>query len=182
MLSKNILWDFFSKHPTGIDVKKPGLYSFLNSDPYIERMVLDRIKLTQIPFSLYSGNEVTFDFIEEQFINLSFFSTTDHIKIVNAENIPQHLLSKIIVISADLNDRFVLLFFSKTTKSITEFLKHESNSAFELEQARFWEGAKLWQFCCKVRALEVQAEVTRFILENLEHTTENFCGPLIQSL
>ena len=174
MLSKNILWDFFAKYPTAIDAKKPGLYSFLNTDPYIERMVLDRLKQTTLSFSLYSGNEVTFDFIEEQFINLSFFSSTEHIKIVNAENIPQHLLMKLIEISKDLNDRFVLLFFSKSTKGISDFLKHEDNTAFEIEPARFWEGPKLWQFCCKARGLDVQADVTRFILENVEHTTENF--------
>ena len=174
MLSKSILWDFFSKHPTIIDIKKPGLYSFLNTDPFIERMILDRLKQTNLHFTLYSGNEISFDFIEEQFINLSFFSSTEHIKIVNAENIPQNLLTKLLEITNNIDDRFLLLFFSKTTKTISEFLKHESNIAFEIEQARFWEGAKLWQFCCKMRGLEVRSDVTRYILESIEHTTEHF--------
>ena len=88
MLSKLLPWDFLAKFPTTIDQKKPGIYAFLVEDPFQERIILERIPKKELPFSHYSGIDITRDFIEEHFINLSFFSSTDHIQVINGENIP----------------------------------------------------------------------------------------------
>ena len=69
---------------------------------------------------------------------------------------------------------FLLLFFTKSNKQFTEFAKNKKVNAIELELPRFWEGAKLWQFCQKAREINLDGLVSRFVLENLEHNFESF--------
>jgi hypothetical protein len=175
MLSKLLPWDFLPKFPTTIDQKKPGIYAFLINDPYMERVLLDRIPKSEIlPFALYSGVEITRDFIEEHFVNLSFFSNTDHIQVINGENIPAAALTFLLEAGVDWSDRFLIIFFTKTNKAFTEFTKHADVNGFVIEEPRFWEGAKLWQFCQKAREMTLPADVSRFVLDHLEHNFESF--------
>jgi hypothetical protein len=174
MLSKVLPWDFLPHHPTTIDKNKPGIYAFLIDDPYLERLLLDLMPKKEIPFALYSGVEITRDFIEEHFVNLSFFSTTDHIQVINGENIKAQDLMVLLENEIDWSERFMVVFFTKSSKAFTEFAKNKKVQAFELEEPRFWEGAKLWQFCQKARGISLPAEVSRFILDSLEHNFESF--------
>lgn len=174
MLSKFLPWDFLPKHPQTIDPKRPGLYAFLVTDPFMERVLLERLPKKNIPFSLYSGVEITRDFIEEHFINLSFFSSTDHIQVINGENIPAAQLSLLTDSGIDWSERFMVIFFTKSGKTFTDFAKREAVMAFEVEEPRFWEGAKLWQFCQKVREINLPADISRFVLDHLEHNFESF--------
>lgn len=174
MLSKFLPWDFLPNHPTTIDKTKPGIYAFLVDDPYLERVLLDHIPKKEIPFSLYSGVEITRDFIEEHFVNLSFFSSTDHIQVINGENIKGDVLTFLTETEIDWSERFLIIFFTKTSKAFTDFAKNKKVNAFELEGPRFWEGAKLWQFCQKARNVNLPSDVSRFILDSLEHNFESF--------
>ena len=174
MLSRCLPWDFLANNPTTIIKSQPGIYAFLIDDPYLERVFLDLIPKKDIPFSLYSGLDISRDFIEEHFINLSFFSTTDHIQVINSENIKSDVLNFLVETDIDWSERFLVLFFTKTNKAFTEFAKNKKVTAFDIEGPRFWEGAKLWQFCQKVRNINYPPDVSRFILDSLEHNCESF--------
>ena len=174
MLSKFLPWDYLPKNPSTIDQKKPGLYAFLVDDPYMESVLLERLPKKEIPFSLYSGVDITRDFIEQHFVNLSFFSTTDHIQVINSENIPQASLTFLLESGIDWSERFLVLFFTKSNKAFLEFTKDKSVQGVVIEAPRFWEGAKLWQFCQKVHEVNFSSEVSRFVLDYLEHTFESF--------
>jgi len=176
MLSKILPWDFIQKYPKTIDPKQFGVYSFLIDDAYLERVVLDRLPRSDFKFSLYSGSEFTRDFIEEHFVNLSFFSESDHILIMNAETIPAASIEFLLESQIEFGGRFLLFFFTKNNKQFGELAKSKNTSvnAIELEMPRFWEGAKLWQFTQKAREVSFDGMVSRFALENLEHNFESF--------
>lgn len=179
MLSKFLPWDFIQKFPKSIVQKKTGIHAFMIDDPYLERVILDNLPRDPegLKFSLYSGNEFTRDFIEEHFINLSFFSESDHILIMNAETIPAGSIDFLLASDIDFNERFLLFFFTKKgNKHFNELAKSKNKDveAIELEMPRFWEGAKLWQFAQKARSVSFDSSITRFALENLEHNFESF--------
>lgn len=174
MLSKLPAWDFVQKYPKTIDPSKPGLYAFLIDDPYLERVILDRLPKKELNLSLYTGSEFTRDFIEEHFLNLSFFGGSESILILNAENIPPASLLMLIESEIDCSERFLLLFFSKSSKPYQSFIKSKLVNAIEVELPRFWEGARLWQFCLRVKEINLPAPVTSFALSNLEHNFESF--------
>lgn len=176
MLSKILPWDFIQKYPKTIDPKKFGAHAFLIDDPYLERVVLDRLPKGDFKFALYSGAEFTRDFIEEHFVNLSFFSEKDHILIMNAENIPASSIEFLLEAGIDFSERYLLLFFTKSSKIFNELAKNKTTeiNAVELEMPRFWEGAKMWQFAQKAREVSMDGAVSRFALEQLEHNFESF--------
>lgn len=174
MLSKLLPWDFLPKFPKTIDPKTPGIYAFLIEDPYLERILLERLPKKDIPFSLYSGVDITRDFIEDHFVNLSFFSTLDHIQVINGENINAQNLKFLLETEIDWSERFMIIFFTKTNKAFTEFTKDKKVHGFILEEPKFWEGPKLWQFCQKAREVNLSGEVSRFVLDSLEHNFESF--------
>jgi DNA polymerase III delta subunit len=174
MLSKIVAWDFLPKMPKMIDPKKPGLYAFLIPDPYLEQIVLSHLPKKEMQFSLYSGVDVSRDFIDEHLVNLSFFSNIDHIQVMNAENIPAASIKHLLESNLDWSERFMVLLFTKTNKSFTELSKDKSVHGFEIEEPKFWEGAKLWQFCLKQRNLTVTPDITKIVLEHMEHTFESF--------
>ena len=176
MLSKILPWDFIQKFPLSIAADKKGINAFLVEEPYLERVILDRLPKKELKFSLYSGNEVTRDFIEEHFINLSFFGSNEPILVMNAENIPPASLVFLTETEIEWNEKLLVLFFTKSNKPFVEFAKNKKVEAIEIELPRFWEGAKLWQFCQKAREINLDGTVTRFALENLEHTFESFFG------
>lgn len=176
MLSKLLPWDFVSKYPKTIDQKKMGIYAYLIDDPYLERLLLDRLPRKEVSFSVYTGADFTRDFIEEHFINLSFFSQSDHLLIMNAENIAPSSWEFFVEAGGDLSDRFLLLFFTKSSKLFTELVKNKKITVqgVELEAPRFWEGPRLWQFAQGMKNVRLDGVVSRFALENLEHNLESF--------
>lgn len=174
MLSKILPWDFIQKFPKTINPTKFGPHAFLIDDPYLERVILDRLPKKEIKFSIYSGSEFTRDFIEEHFVNLSFFSESDHILIMNAETIPAASIEFLLAGDFDWENRFLLFFFTKSNKQFTELGKSKKIEAMELELPRFWEGAKMWQFAQKAREVNLEGTVSRFALDNLEHNFESF--------
>ena len=176
MLSKILPWDFIQKFPHTIDSKQFGLYSFLISDSYLERVLLDRLPRLDFKFSLYSGTEFTKNFIEDHFLNLSFFSEKNHILILNAELIPLDVIEFLLKCGIENEELFLLFFFSKSNKQFGALAKSSARNIYniELEMPRFWEGAKLWQFAQKVRGVNYDATISHFALENLEHNFESF--------
>jgi len=174
MLSKILPWDFLQKYPQTMDLKSESIQAFLIDDPYLERVFLDRIPKKEMKFSLYTGNEVTRDFIEEHFINLSFFSEGDPILVMNGENIPSGMLDFLVQTEIDWSTKKLVLFFTKSSKAFTEFAKNKKVHAIEMDSPRPWDGPKMWQFAMKAREVHFDGSVTRFALENLEHNFESF--------
>ncbi len=174
MLSKFQPWDFLPKHPEVINTKKPGLYAFLITDPYLEHIVMMKLPKKELNFSLYSGVDINRDFIDEHLINLSFFSSTDHIFVMNAENIPAPVIKHLLEATIDWSDRFMVLVYTKSNKQFTELSKDKNVTAIELEEPKFWDGPKVWQFALKSKELSVSNEISKVVLEHLEHNFESF--------
>ena len=73
MLSKFLPWDFIQRHSSVINTDQLGTYVFLSSDPYVEKIIMDQLPKKDLEFSIYSGANFTLEFVEEHFVNLSFF-------------------------------------------------------------------------------------------------------------
>lgn len=174
MLSKFLPWDFVSHYPTTIVENKPGIYLYYINNPYTQMIVGKNIPTKDIVFNVYSGNEVTRDLLEIEFVNLSFFSNQNSLKVINGEQISENVLELFLDGKISATEKSLVIFFSKKTKLFTELSKLENVEAFEIEEARFWEGQKLWQFVQKSYHVNYSREVSHFVLENLEHNLESF--------
>ena len=173
MLSKFLPWDFIQRHSSVINTDQLGTYVFLSSDPYVEKIIMDQLPKKDLEFSIYSGANFTLEFVEEHFVNLSFFSTQENLIIMNAEAVSadvfEYFRSKITV-----DDRFVLFFFTKSNKAFSELVKNEMITAYEIEAPRPWDGPMIWNLVSKVKKIKSDTSLSNFALENLEHNFESF--------
>ena len=173
MLSKLLPWDFIQRHSNVINKAQLGTYAFLCNDPYVEKIIMDQLPKKDLEFSIYSGANFTLEFIEEHFVNLSFFSTQENLIIMNAETVPADVFD-FFKNKIKVDDRFVLFFFSKSNKAFNELVKNELVTAFEIESPRPWDGPTIWNFVCKIKKIKLDTALSSFALENLEHNFESF--------
>jgi hypothetical protein len=173
MLSKFLPWDFLQRHPSVISTDGLGSYAYLCSDPYVEKIIMDQLPKKDLDFSIYTGSSFTLDFVEEHFVNLSFFSTQENLIIMNAESISADVLNYYLSNIA-IDDRVVLFFFTKSNKIFTEMGKNEKVKCFEIESPRPWDGPMIWNTVCKVKKIKNDSALSNFALENLEHNFESF--------
>lgn len=178
MHSKLLPWDFTPKYPKTIPSSKDGLYVYLSTDPYIEGILTRNLPKKEMGFRCYTGSDITRDFIEEHFSNLSFFAQSENFYIINAEMIPLQNTALFIEKIKEISNQQVALFFNKSNKFFLELTKHSDVVAFTLEAPKFWDGPKMLQFAIKEKGLVLKADVVRFLLENVEHTFESFFGAL----
>jgi DNA polymerase III delta subunit len=173
MHSKLLPWDFIQKYPQTIELKARGVVAFLVNDPYVENIITSNLPKKEYAFHCYLGSEITKDFIEEHFCNLSFFSQSENIYILNAELIPAQNLALFNEKIAEISEQYVLLFFSKTNKQYVELQKNSKVSAVTIESPRFWDGAKILQLSAKAKNISLNPTISRFLLDNLEHNFES---------
>jgi DNA polymerase III delta subunit len=173
MHSKLLPWDFIQKYPQTIVQDTYGVSAFLSSDPYLERILSHHLPKQEKNFCCYSGSDITRDFIEEHFCNLSFFSQNENIYVLNAELIPSQNSVLFIEKIIEISNQHVVLFFSKSNKLFLELHKHPGVRAVTIEPPRFWEGQKILQLVMKEKKMQLNGDVTRFLLENIEHTFES---------
>jgi hypothetical protein len=174
MLSKMLPWDYVSKFKTGFNLTTKGIISLVVEDPFIDRLIKDRLPKKELNIRVFVGSEITNNFLEENFYNYSLFSETSDLMIINSELIPIDVLSKLLLELEEYSDSFIFLIFQKTNKGINELFKKTKLNVIEIETPKFWEGPKLLSFLCRELKLNLTSEVNNFILENVEHNSESF--------
>ena len=174
MHSKILPWDFFYKNKSGIDLKQKGIKSFVIEDVFLERLLKDKLPKNDLNLRIFIGNEVSKNFVEDNFFNMSLFSESSNYLILNAETIPLDSLTLIFNNLADYNDSFMFLFFQKTNKAILDLMKKSSLEVIEFDSPKPWDGPKLFQLILKELQINLPADIQKYILENVEHSSENF--------
>jgi hypothetical protein len=174
MHSKLLPWDFTQKFPKTISPNQNGLIVYLSTDPYIEAILTRNLPKKEKEFHCYTGADITRDFIEEHFSNLSFFSQSENFYIINAEMIPLQNSTLFLEKIKEISGQQVALFFSKSNKFFLELSKHPDVAAFTLEAPKFWDGPKMLQFAIKEKQVSLKPEIVKFLLENVEHNFESF--------
>jgi DNA polymerase III delta subunit len=174
MHSKFLPWDFIDKYPQTISRNSNGIFAILSPDPYIEGILTKNLPKQEKEFQCYTGSDISREFIEEHFCNLSFFSQNENLYIINGEMISVQnsslFLEKMNEIAVQST---IVLFFSKSSKLFLELTKHSTVQAFTIESPRFWEGQKMLQLGTKEKKLDLKPDVIKFILDNIEHNFES---------
>lgn len=179
MHSKLLPWDLFLTNNLEKALNERQFLAFMTDDLIVERMIKDRVKAkSQSSLRLLYGNEITREFLENEFLNLSFFTDQNPLLILSAELISIDLLTYFLSSELNLENAYIYLFFSKTNKKSHDLLKASSCMFFEIERPKFWEGPKMLSFLLEGEKVHFSQGVKAFILENFEHTFESFVRAL----
>jgi len=172
MLSKIKIWEL-NTTKVGLDLSRPGIIPFVVSDPYLERILKDKIPRKENEIRIFIGNEINQNFIDENFFNLSLFSETSHFLILNAELIPNDILNKLFFELQEYKDSTIFMFFSKANKSVADILKKSEIECIDIEELKFWDAPKMLNFLARDMNLKLEPQIQKFILDNVDHNVES---------
>jgi hypothetical protein len=133
-----------------------------------------KIPISELEFRIFSGNEISKDFLEEQFLNLSLFTTAQNIFIFHAELIPIEVVNFIYSKLDKGLDAHLVLFFTKTNKALSDVLKKSESTILEIEPFKPWESEKHLIFLATELKINLPIEIKNWILENVEHDSGRF--------
>jgi hypothetical protein len=180
MSSKLYPWDFFKSFPKTLDQNKMGAYFFNVYDPYIEKILINKIPKKEVggEWRTILGNEITIEWIENNLNTLNLFSTKESYVILMAQQISPAVKKYILEGSCDWSERFLLFFFSKEDKFFDEATKKKLGVSLKILEPRFWEGQKLLRFCCEQLQSQLPYDIQNFIIESVENTPAEFIHAL----
>lgn len=177
MHSKYLPWDFVRKYPEFIESGRVGIYSFYTFDSFLEKVLLDKI-----PGELFEGgklkvllgNELTVEWLEENFQMLGLFAANESFLVLNAENIPMAARDKMLDCIPNLENRYLFFSFSKKVKFFEQLSKKKEVMSYEIVSPPFWDMSKLFSFFASQFEINVSYDVKNYILASLPATCGNF--------
>lgn len=169
MPSKISTFDFFRqfKHP------KNGVHVYVLNDPFLETFLKNRLK-KDLAFDLITGSELSRSFLEDRYRNLSLFSESRAVMILNAESISEKVLSFWLEDELMISDQLLVLLAQKEPKLISKLEKKDLLKVTVLEAPKFWEGAKVLDLVLDELNYEMAPVYKEFLLEKVENTFEDF--------
>lgn len=174
MHSKWQIWDFFSSYDRSILETFEGCLALNSFDPVSQRMVKDFLIKGAGDRTVHHrmAQDVSKNWIEEEFQTLSLFGNSDCFLIQQAQDLSADLIETIS--GLDLEGRFVLLSFETEGPSWKKVVKEGKMTTLQIEAPRFWEQAKLLDFTCAHLRLPLGYEAKAWLLESMENNFSTF--------
>lgn len=181
MPSKYSAWDFVKKLPNIIDMSEPGIYGFSFFDPFIQKIVIDKLptELTMSEdFHVVHAVDLTVEWFENNFQTLSLFGTSDSYLVIESQSLSTNVKEYLEETSFDLTDRFLIFVSKNDAKGFPKLEKMTGGSFHQIDAPKFWEGANLLDFLSSEMKVELAYEVKGFLLKNLENNCFEFVNAL----
>ena len=174
MHSKWQIWDFFSTFQRNYLASYNGLLALNTFDPLCLKMMKDFLVKGAEGRTIHHklANEVTHNWIEEEFQTLSLFSAADCYFIHLAQDLKGDILDHLTKL--DLNDRFVILSYESEGVGWKKLIKDGAIGTLVIEPPRFWELNKLLDFVANYLRLPLAYESKTWILDALENNLSVF--------
>lgn len=170
MRSEWLPWDFMRNHTNVVEINKYGLYNINFFDPYIEKLILNKLygyENHNGQWISYRGKEITIDWIEKVMLSNDLFGASSHIIIYQAENIPENSKSLLMKNSSIINNRYVVLSSVDKRKSWYKLGNNEEIINYNITEPKFWEKSKLIDFLLENISLSINFRVKDYLLQSL---------------
>lgn len=169
MPSKISTFDFLRQFST----PKKGVHIYVINDPFVETFLKNRLK-ENAKFDLITGSELTRNFLEERFANLSLFALDANVLVLNGEAITEKTFSFWLESEFVIDEHLLIILASKDHK---QFAKLEGKKLIQyviVEQPKFWEGAKILDLVLQELKYELAPVYKELFLEKIENNFESF--------
>jgi hypothetical protein len=179
--SKWLPWDFAKKHPTTIDIEKPGLYGIQFCDEFISHILMENLpkELTESDnFFKVNAAELTPDWFEDKFLTISLFSQNESYLVIESQNLPTKTKKWLEENPINLTDQFLIFSFPTSSKIYDSFSKKIQGEFYKVEAPRFWEALTHLEFICEHFSLALPMNVKNYLIKSLENTSYEFFGAL----
>lgn len=181
MSSKWRPWDFLKHHPEVIEKDSPGLTVLYCSDPFIERILRNKIDFKKwfgTSALIVSALDFTPDWIEENILTLSLFGGSEPISVLQAGHL--NAQTKHFVLENDLNEagRHLVVFMNGDKKFFNEWNKKAKGNFLEVEDPKFWEFGKLLTYFADEMSMRLPMNIQNYLLEAVPQKSSDMVNAL----
>lgn len=181
MSSKWRPWDFLKHHPEIIDRDKKGLTVVYCTDPFIERMLRNKLDFSSWdgqPSLTLSGMDLSIDWIEENLMTLSLFGGDQSLCVVQGNSITAAVKSFILENKISDGSRNIIFFLNGDKKFFNNWEKNSDGDFLEVEDPKFWELGKLLTYFADGMAMRLPMDVHNYLMEAVPHNSADFVNTL----
>lgn len=182
MSSKWRPWDFLKHHPQVIDTDKKGLTVVYCTDPFIERMLRNKLDFKSWdgqPAITVSGMELSIDWIKENFMSLSLFGGDQAVCVVQGNSITASVKTFLMESQIADGSRHIVFFINGDKKFFNNWEKKSDGGDFlEVEDPKFWELGKLLTYFADGMSMRLPMGIHDYLMEAVPHKSADFVNTL----
>lgn len=170
MHSKWQIWDFFNSYPMNSWQEAEGIFVLQTFDSQSLRLVKDSL-MAQAGDKIFLhkvGEDLTVEWLENEFQGLSLFGPGESYIIHRPETIPAASLEYMLSDRFDVSGRLVALCYDQDSAGLKKLVKKVGVTYCQVEAPRFWETQKLLDFICFYFKIPLSFESKQYLLESLE--------------
>ena len=173
-------WEIFKRFPDIISPNNPGIYGISCFDPFIEKMVVDKITQGKLKdnLHLFTGDEITPDWPDANLLGLDMFAGRKSFLILRADQMDKK--SQTTIIEGDWNwqNRFFIAFFKTGSPFLTRLEKKQSGTFIKIKAPPFWEKGRMLKFLSEKMEVMLTPAVQNYLLASLPGSTDKFAHAL----
>lgn len=166
------LWDYFKNHSEPVSANKMGLYSFSLPDPYIYKVIHDKVH-SALTIRTISATMMTAEWIEENLCTLSLFGAGESFIVSNAEELSKDAYEFFFERSPDLTDRHLVFFFNREAPYRKKLIG-VGGTHVTIEAPKFWEMDKFLDFLGNYYNVRLAYDAKQFFLEIVDNEASSF--------
>lgn len=181
MSSKWRPWDFLKHHPTIVDRDNKGLTVVYCTDPFVERILRNRIKFEEWEGQgalTMSGTDLSTQWIEENLMTLSLFGGDQAVCILQGHSISSTVKKFLIDNEIADGSRHIVYFLNGDKKFFNDWQKKSSGQFLEVEEPKFWEYGKLLTYFADEMSMKLPMDVHNYLSEAVPHNSGEFINTL----
>jgi DNA polymerase III delta subunit len=181
MSSKWRPWEFLKHHPQIIDTDKKCLTFIYCTDPFIERMLRNKLDFKSWdgqPALTISGMELSIDWIKDNLMSLSLFGGDQAVCVVQGNSISA--AAKSFLLESEIADgsRHIVFFINGDKKFFSNWEKKSHGDFLEVEDPKFWEIGKLLTYFADGMSMRLPMDVHNYLMEAVPHVSADFVNTL----
>lgn len=180
MLFKLYPWEFGDKKISLLNKSESGylLNSLLAVDAYAQKFIMDDIAPSNN--EIFYAEELTLDWFESRFMELSLFSSTSVTVIYRAQNLSAKVSDFIFENLALFRDEGLILVFSKKNQVYEKLSKDDLCITYEVMVPRFWEFQKYILFLAKSLGIDISTADCAYLSDSLPTSSGTIVNVLNQ--
>jgi len=183
MLFKEKPWSILEKHPQILKNEPISLYGIYVFDPFLERLYQSRISQyvkdqLGMEYQILLGKELTIKWIEENLLYTGLFSRNCCFLVLNSEEIPEKVQDFILEAELNSSNIYLVLSFGKASKFFKNLYEKKEGIFYSVETVKFWETEKLLDFLMGELKVNLNGEVKKYLLANIEQDSGSFINAL----
>ncbi len=183
MLFKEKPWSILEKHPHILKNEPTCLYGVYVFDPFLERLYQSRMSQyvkdqLGMEHQVLLGKELTIKWIEENLLFTGLFSRNCCFLVLNSEEISEKVQDFILDSELNFTNMYLVFSFGKASKFFKNLYEKKEGIFYSVETVKFWESEKLLDFLSAELKVQLNGEVKKYLLTNIEQDSGSFINAL----